>query len=510
MAAAAAREGRGVARRFGLRTEIIVNLLLLMGAALLFSGLLLLKLAERQLLDERVARVREELTILAQFLDEAPPAAVDAAARQSRFLRGFTLLAPDALYLVDAKLQVAVSAFAAEELPPERADLARARLERQPVEGLSFRTTLLPWPQAVPGQVRVTVPLLTHGEFAGALQGHFPLAGVEERMRTARGLFLLYAGLYGGVLFGFGLWLLGNAVVRPVQALRSAARRVAAGDLETPHAASGPREIAELGDDFNAMTAALRAGREQTAEHIRALEQANAELRRTQADLVRSEKLASVGRLAAGMAHEIGNPLGALLGYLELLRAESAATPAGELAQRAVAEAERIDRLVRDLLDYAAPDGAAAERLDPAAVAAEAALLLRQQGALDGITLHDELPKQLPQVLVARHKLLQVLVNLLLNARDAAPGGNLRLAGGSEGGSVWLAVSDDGGGMDETTRQQVFDPFFTTKAPGRGRGLGLSVCHRIIEEAGGRIEVVSQPHAGSTFRICLPPAGEKS
>lgn len=493
-----------MARRFGLRTEIIVNLLLLMGAALLFSGFLLLRLSERELVAERVAALRDRMQLFAGLLSEEAHAGTGAL--QQRFLRGALTMQPGALYLFDRQLQPLAASVDQFRRPPDPAQLTRVRLERVPVEEVLFGAGIFSPQRDASGQVLLSVPLLSRGEFAGALQGRFPLRELEQRLAKARGIFLLYAGLYGGILFLFGLWLLTGSVVRPILVLTAATRRVTAGDLGSPPLVQGPREIAELAQDFSRMTAALRDNRQQLQEQIATLERINAELQRTQDDLVRSEKLASVGRLAAGMAHEIGNPLGAVLGYLELLRSEADSARSSEIAGRALVEAGRIDRLVRDLLDYAAPGRGEALALDPAAVLREGCELLHHQGVLEGVTLLDQLPPTLPLVLIARHKLLQVVVNLLLNARDAAPHGTILLQGGSGDGDVWLAVSDNGDGMDDETRRQIFDPFFTTKAPGRGRGLGLAVCLGIVEAAGGRLEVTSRPGVGSCFQILLPQA----
>ena len=251
------------------------------------------------------------------------------------------------------------------------------------------------------------------------------------------------------------------------------------------------------------MVRALKESRRETSLQIDALETANRELQRTRDDLVRSAKLASVGHLVAGMAHEIGNPLGAALGYLELLK-ESTPLQQRELAERTLTELSRIDGLVKDLLDYAAPGRDRPEPLDATEVAREALQLLTQQGALDGIRVKDDLPARLPPVTLTRHKLLQVFVNLLINARDAATSrGEIRFLGGEEGREVVVAVEDDGSGIDPALLPHIFDPFVTTKDPGKGRGLGLSVCHRIIEDAGGRMTVRSEPGRGSTFYLHL-------
>jgi len=255
------------------------------------------------------------------------------------------------------------------------------------------------------------------------------------------------------------------------------------------------------------MVVALQKGQLEREAHIEALERANAEVRKAQDELVRSEKLSSVGHLAAGMAHEIGNPLGAVVGYLEILKEESATGWEQEVLCRALTEVGRIDRLVRELLDYAAPHDGQVQYFDPVGVIGEARDILAHQGLFDGIEFDDQLPAALPPIRMVRHKLLQVFINLLLNARDAlAAGGTIRLSAGAELGMLWLVVADSGTGMDVEVLSHIFEPFYSTKEPGKGRGLGLAVCQRVVDETGGRIEVDSTPGEWSEFRVWLPRA----
>jgi signal transduction histidine kinase len=353
----------------------------------------------------------------------------------------------------------------------------------------------------------VTVPILRQGVFHGALQARFPLNEVRQRVTSAQKLMLLYAVLYGTVLVLSGVYFLSRTVVRPIRRLQSMSQRIACGDLEQAMAVEGPREIADLADSFNGMAAALRQSQRERESHIQTLQQANEELRQTQNELIRSEKMASVGHLAAGMAHEIGNPLGAVVGYLEFLKSESLQAREKEIVERALAETGRIDRLVRELLDFAAPAGSEPQTFDPVVAMTEARDILAHQGAFDGLELDDRLPTGLPATVMVRHRLVQVFINLLLNARDASSaGGVIRLSGGEEGGLVRLSVADVGAGMNPETLAHIFDPFFTTKAPGKGRGLGLAVCQRVVGEAGGRIEVRSAPGQGSEFTVWLKKA----
>ncbi|MBE0595775.1 MAG: HAMP domain-containing histidine kinase, partial [Desulfuromonadales bacterium] len=394
----------------------------------------------------------------------------------------------------------------AETMPPQISQLHLVRSGNSPALSLNYSSLGLFAPDHEEESVLVTVPVMARGQFAGALQGRFLLADLRQRMNAARGLLLLYALLYGAVLTVAGVFLLYRNVVRPVRDLMQATREVAAGDLEQILPEEGPKEIADLSRSFNQMTATLHDSRRQTEAHIDSLRQANQELASSRDEVVRGARMASVGHLAAGMAHEIGNPLGALVGYLGLLKGELAGD-SREIAVRALSEAQRIDLLVRDLLDYAAPPRGEVEDFDPVALLRQAVELLEHQGAFSHRALADGLPTALPAVRMARHKLQQVFINLLLNARDACPpGAAIRLSAGRRQDGVWLTVADEGEGMAPQLLANIFDPFFTTKEPGKGRGLGLAVCQRIVEEVGGRIEVRSEPGKGSAFTVRLRSA----
>lgn len=496
----------------GLRTEIIVNLLLLMGAALFFVSLLLLRFAEEELLAQRVNGMTGVLGGVAAALAAVEGRGEDAeepALRARRLLEQLARHEPNLAWtLVDPQLQPLASGGEAEAPPPVMEDLARAALMSEGVLRVHYQSVLLPWADHSAGMLRYSLPLGSREHPQGVLQIRLSLTDLSGRLIAVRSLTLSCVVLYGLVLVLFGGYLLGSTVVRPVRRLAEQAGVVAQGDLSRTVPVEGPREIAELAGSFNAMTAGLRASREQTEATIASLHAANEELRRTQEALVRSGKLATVGHLAAGMAHELGNPLAAVLGYLELLRADLPAGAQREMAAHALKEVGRMDALVRELLDYAAPSRGLVERFDPLATLREALALLEHQGRLgERVVCTAGLPPELPAVLGVRAKLLQVFVNLLLNALDAGgPGQALTLTAGSSGSEVRLAVRDDGAGIAPQILGHIFDPFYTTKAPGRGRGLGLAVCQRVVTEMGGRIEVESTPGRGSCFTVRLQQA----
>jgi len=281
----------------------------------------------------------------------------------------------------------------------------------------------------------------------------------------------------------FGRYLLTRLVTRPVEALVAAAEGVAQGEFARRAPAATTRELDHLATSLNRMTDRLLDA---------------------QGALVRAEKLASVGRLAAGIAHEVGNPLAAIGNYVEVLRRKGADPAIIAALER---ETGRIDGIVRSLLDYARPHAERHERVDVVRLARSAVELLQRQGVLRDLALTVDLREDTPIVLGDRSALEQVLVNLLLNAADAAgAGGRVRLAASRDaGGSAELLVADSGPGIAPEDGPRVFDPFFTTKDPGRGTGLGLAIVARTIEDHGGRIRVDRAGEGGAAFIITLLP-----
>jgi signal transduction histidine kinase len=344
-------------------------------------------------------------------------------------------------------------------------------------------------------------------EFAGALQARFSLENLIQRLIEFQNLIIVYIVLFGAVVISFAVYFLSRRIVMPMRRFLDATSQIAGGNLEKNIPVEGPLELSELSVSFNAMISALQASRKETELYIQSLEQTNMKLEQARDELVRSEKMASVGHLAAGMAHEIGNPLGAAIGYLEFMKTDLPHNHR-EIAERATSELGRIDRLVKDLLDYADPGSSNSERLDITDVVVQALELLTFQGTLDGIIVHNDLPERLPEVCASRHKLLQVFINLFINARDVLPsGGTVRVTGDEEDDEVRIVIEDTGPGIPKEILPHIFDPFFTTKDPGKGRGLGLSICQRIIEESGGRIDVESDIGRGSRFVVRLKKAG---
>jgi signal transduction histidine kinase len=269
-------------------------------------------------------------------------------------------------------------------------------------------------------------------------------------------------------------------------------------------------------------------------------------------ELINAEKMAGVGRLAAGIAHEIGNPLGAIMGYVDVAEMRGAE---GEWIEGVRKESRRIDRIVRGLLEYARPKAACGRPVAVNEVVSQTMDLLQTQGRLKGIEVRTELSDDVPPVLADRYQLEQVLVNLLLNAVDSVaesgpdgvitvrtlrdrygapvpstrprrkddpagvdyshlrrmrePPGALRPSPLREGATIArIEVEDNGLGLREEDSRRIFDPFYTTKEPGRGTGLGLAVSASLIDRMGGMIGASGRPEGGAVFSIALPATEE--
>jgi len=326
------------------------------------------------------------------------------------------------------------------------------------------------------------------------------------------------------VLVAYLAYQLDGALLRPIRDATTAAEAIAAGDLARRLPAGSTREMAHLADSVNRMTDRLLEDR---------------------AHLVRVEKMASVGRVAAGIAHEIGNPLGAINGYTHLLGAEAPSAKARDAIAGLERESARIDRIVRGLLDFARPRQRADAYVDIADTARMVVDLLTTQGVLRRVTVSLDAPLERVTVIGDRHDLEQAFVNLLLNAVDAMdgegrvsiavrratpeelrsgsrrasdPGGRpptpanprmLRWLDAAHSASIGvIAIADSGPGIPAEDAERVFEPFFTTKEPGKGTGLGLAIVARAIENFAGTIWVSPSREGGAAFRILLPLVAE--
>jgi two-component system NtrC family sensor kinase len=258
----------------------------------------------------------------------------------------------------------------------------------------------------------------------------------------------------------------------------------------------------------------LDENKKELKRHISSLEKANLELKQAQNEIIRSEKLASVGRLAAGIAHEIGNPLGIILGYLELIRKEDVNDEEkGDFLNRVESEITRINVIIRQLLDFSRPSSGNKKENRIHEIIADTINMLNLHPLMDGINLQLDLKAERDTVVSDSSQLQQVFLNIIMNAadvlKDEGHAGNfssneILIVTDNITDSIEIRFIDNGPGIEEDRIQRVFDPFYTTKEPGRGTGLGLSVSYMIIEAQEGTIRAESIKGSGTSIIINLP------
>lgn len=342
-----------------------------------------------------------------------------------------------------------------------------------------------------------------------------------DRATTRTGPLVSLIGLYMG-LIALALLLLAylaltRFIVRPLDRLAQAAQRVAAGARQFDAPSASARELSDLARSVKQMTERLLSEEQALREKIDEVERARQELQQTQSHLVRSERLASVGRLAAGLAHEVGNPIAAILGMQDLLlQGGLSVGEQRDFLTRMQRETERINNIVRNLLQFARPGSGPAQTVstqpgDVAAALEDTVELLTPQKALAEIELSVEVPDALPAVLLGREQLVQVFLNLLLNAADAcaasgAESKSIRVRANLNQSDVVVEVEDTGPGVASDVLDRLFEPFVTTKEIGHGTGLGLAVCRGLVEAVGGTITLDPEYAGGARFRVTLPVA----
>ncbi|MFO7893333.1 MAG: HAMP domain-containing sensor histidine kinase [Longimicrobiales bacterium] len=344
------------------------------------------------------------------------------------------------------------------------------------------------------------VPLTTQGgRIAGLLQVTRSRSDMEEVVGRVR---VQVAGLFGGVWLLIAVLLLvahQRVVGRHFRRLSAAMGRVESGARGERIEETGPREVVGMARSFNRMVAAVeRAEREVEARRGREVE--------LEERLRRSEKLAAIGRLAAGVAHELGTPLSVVDGTAQRLERSAEGDDGVAEASSSIRSAvRRMERIVRRLLEFGVRAAGDRERRDAISLLVSAATAVRGEDMAREVEVVVEEPDRPVEVVVDVRRLESALTHLLRNAVQAVEAGGVVTGRVREaGGMVEFVVDDDGPGVPDDIRDQLFEPFFTTKSEGEGSGLGLPVVHAVVEEHGGEVDVGTSPAGGARFVVRIP------
>jgi len=350
----------------------------------------------------------------------------------------------------------------------------------------------------------------------GILDTNISLASSERSVAESTHQVLIYT-----ILAVLGVAVLISAFVRhmlggPLRALTVGTHRLGSGDLGYQIHLQASGELQELANSFNTMSCQLQEAHEEINAWTRTLEerveQKTRELSGAQEEMLRVERMASIGKLAAVVAHEINNPLAGILTYAKLLKKRESRQPVPNaetisMLDLVESESRRCGEIVKNLMTFARPTSMNLEPSDLNAIIDRCLRLVQHQLKLKNIELHLNVNKELTPVRCDPGQIEQVILALVMNAIDAMPnGGNLTVTSQktANASGVQIEVRDDGVGMPRDVLAKMFEPFFTTKEHGRGLGLGLAISRNIVDRHGGRIQVASEPGHGTAFTITLP------
>jgi two-component system NtrC family sensor kinase len=356
-------------------------------------------------------------------------------------------------------------------------------------------------------------------QILGVLDTNLSLAKADIQLAESSRRMIAYTGcalLLIALLSWFFVW---EVVGRPVKALERGTEHLAAGELGYQIDVRSQDEIGELAQSFNAMSNQLKAEHNENLAWTRTLEQRveqkTRELKRAHEHALHTEKMASIGKMAAVLAHEINNPLSGILTYAKLLRKWIDSGDGGKNHRRDIcdsldliaSESRRCGDLVKNLLTFSRTTPINLQPTNLNQVIERSLRLIQHQLDLNAIHVQPELDPELPMIVCDGAQVEQVLLALMMNALDAMPqGGNLWVTTKlrREDNAVRIVVRDDGSGIPPEILSRLFEPFLTTKETGRGVGLGLAISHSIMERHNGDIEVQSEVGRGTTFTVTLP------
>ncbi len=368
-------------------------------------------------------------------------------------------------------------------------------------------------------------PIIRHGKVVGGVGIVRSLEPMFQKMWQAEKTTLAYILINLLILGVVAFFRMGKLLARPIDRLVGIADQYGereevlfALDNDNPG-----NEFSRLAYSLNSMLARIEEDRKKREQSVAKLEEVNRELIATRQDVIRAEKLASVGRLAAGLAHEIGNPIGVVQGYLGLLRQKNlTSSEQKDFISRSENELQRINKLVRQLLDFSRSSSGKREIVFIHAVLQDLVEMMHPQPCMREIEISIDFAAGCDGVRADSDQIRQVFFNCLLNAADAIASGNnytktimitttvieTDINNGTQS-NIEVSLADNGTGIAEADLDNIFDPFFTTKEPGKGTGLGLSVAYSIIEGCGGSMRIESKAGKGATVFVALPLVHKK-
>ena len=512
----------------GLKTKIAINISVLLLLGMISIDLVTMMTAKRDLVRAEVSKANQFLTNVADHLVANPWQGDSKSTINSR--AGIHALVTPAesatLMVLDQDERQIVFGPNQNMLLQELYRNSRAAL-RSGKNNVSFTgsTWGVFWPEK--SHLIVSIPASHNNKILAGMTVAWPLEKVYASLRNSQKFLFLYIVFNATLLTFFGIYRVFKLYLQPLSRLARRAEEYREDDDILFSVRKEDNELNRLSTALNSMLRRMSADKEKLRSMVASLELANTELKAAQQEIIRAEKLASVGRLSAGIAHEIGNPIGIVMGYLELLKQEDT-TPAEhkEYIQRTEKEISRIHQIIGQLLEISRPSKTGFESVPVHDLLADIVEVFKVQPLTANITFECDYQAHGNTVFADSNQLRQVFLNLIINAADAirSMGKNAQgtvtistesvsdrqMASGKQADVISIRFEDNGPGIPEENLGNIFDPFFTTKEPGKGTGLGLSVSFMIVERFGGEITVESEPGSGTILSIHLPLRAEQA
>lgn len=506
----------------GLKTKIAFNIAILFFVAMLLINIITVMTAQRDIIRKEVSKGQFILsTVEADLLNSLKLETVSPAT--SSRAQVFRLLTEagvsNALVLGKNNERIFfgnTSAPLQDELMKRSRNVMRSKMQAVNFFGTTWGIF---WKQR--RDLILSAPLLQNDQALAGASIVLPLEGIYQSLRRSQKMLFIYLFINTVVLTFIGIYRLSKVYFQPLARLARRAQDYREDDEMLFSVRKEDNELHNLSGSLNSMLRRISADKEKLRSTVNSLEKANLELKRAQEEIIRAEKLASVGRLSAGIAHEIGNPIGIVMGYLELIKQKDIPdAERNEYIQRTEAEIERINTIIRQLLEISRPSNAGLKVVSVHELIDDIAEVLNVQPLMSGIALECRLEAQNDKVLADSNQLRQVFLNLMINATDAisseakAVNGKLLIQSSLAGETseqpqdlkthLKIMFIDNGPGIPKENIANIFDPFYTTKEPGKGTGLGLSVSFMIVEGFGGKMTVSSAIGEGTTMTLLLP------
>jgi two-component system NtrC family sensor kinase len=506
----------------GLKTKIAFNIAILFFVAMLLVNIVTVMTAQRDIIRKEVSKGRfifstVETDLIKSLKFETDPYPTSSRAQVFRLLTEAGV--SHALVLSKNNERILFGNMPG-ALQDELMKHSRKAIRSKMHETNFFGTTWgVFWKQR--RDLILSTPLLQNDQVVAGASIVLPLEGIYQSLRRSQKMLFIYLFINTVILTFIGIYRLSKVYFQPLARLARRAQDYREDDGMLFSVRKEDNELHQLSGSLNSMLRRISADKEKLRSTVNSLEKANLELKKAQKEIIRAEKLALVGRLSAGIAHEIGNPIGIVMGYLELIKQQDIPdAEKNEYIHRTEAEIERINTIIRQLLEISRPSNAGLKVVKVHDLIDDIAEVLNVQPLMSSVALECRLEAENDRVLADSNQLRQVFLNLIINAADAISSG-----GQADNGKLLIQSSlvgempeqpqdrkthlkimfiDNGPGIPEENIGNIFDPFYTTKEPGKGTGLGLSVSFMMVEGFGGKMTVSSDIGEGTTMTLLLP------